>query len=79
MSSEIIPVSCDTEHPEINANITSDMLPEFGCDHQWVNKAGAGYRANPVETCINCYVDRFEFTQWFAEEPMVWPIEDWQP
>jgi hypothetical protein len=24
------------------------------CRHEWVNKAGAGYRENPVEVCIKC-------------------------
>jgi hypothetical protein len=24
------------------------------CRHEWANKAGAGYRENPVEVCIKC-------------------------
>ena len=55
MSSEIIPVSCDTEpteerkfsdletevkHPEIRASGTSDTLPENGCKHGWLDLQG---------------------------------------
>ena len=65
MSSEITPVSCDTEltvirneHSEISASATSDMLPENECDHQWVNKAGAGYRATSVAICVKCYAEK---------------------
>jgi len=28
------------------------------CRHEWANKAGAGYRENPVEVCVKCGVER---------------------
>jgi len=28
------------------------------CRHEWANKAGAGYRENPVEICVKCEVER---------------------
>lgn len=28
------------------------------CNHQWVNKAGAGYRATPVAICVKCYAEK---------------------
>ena len=28
------------------------------CDHQWVHKAGAGYRATPVAICVKCYAEK---------------------
>jgi hypothetical protein len=28
------------------------------CDHQWVHKAGAGYRATPVSICVKCYAEK---------------------
>ena len=28
------------------------------CDHLWLNKAGAGYRSNPVEVCAKCGEER---------------------
>ena len=45
-------------HPDISASTTSDTLPEFECDHQWVHKAGAGYRATPVAICVKCYAEK---------------------
>ena len=33
--------------------LTSEILSEV-CDHLWLNKAGAGYRENPVEVCAKC-------------------------
>jgi hypothetical protein len=27
------------------------------CRHEWVNKAGAGYRENPVEVCVKCWLE----------------------
>ena len=37
--------------------LTSAILSE-GCDHLWLNKAGAGYRSNPVEVCAKCGEER---------------------
>ena len=34
--------------------MTQDSL----CDHQWVHKAGAGYRATPVAICVKCYAEK---------------------
>ena len=28
------------------------------CQHQWVHKAGAGYRATPVAICVKCYAEK---------------------
>ena len=28
------------------------------CDHQWVHKAGAGYRATPVAICVKCHAEK---------------------
>ena len=28
------------------------------CAHQWVHKAGAGYRATPVAICVKCYAQK---------------------
>ena len=42
------------EHSDISASAISDTLPESECDHLWLNKAGAGYRENPVEVCAKC-------------------------
>ena len=39
---------------EISASANPDALPVNECDHLWVNKAGAGYRENPVEVCVKC-------------------------
>ena len=56
---------CDTAaqtdtngHSDIGASATSDTLPENECDHQWVHKAGAGYRATPVAICVKCYAEK---------------------
>ena len=27
------------------------------CRHDWVNKAGIGYRENPVEVCVKCGIE----------------------
>ena len=35
-----------------------DVLPESECDHQWVHKAGAGYRATPVAICVKCNAEK---------------------
>jgi len=52
MSSETDLVSCDTKSIE---NLKpNDLKTEVECDHLWVNKAGAGYRENPVEVCAKC-------------------------
>jgi len=54
-------ISCDTEltairneHPEISASTTSDTLPENGCNHLWLTKAGTAYRFKFVELCAKC-------------------------
>ena len=57
MSSEITPVSCDTEQTEISASATSDVLPEYECDHLWLTKAGSEYRFKFVEWCAKCGVE----------------------
>ena len=41
-----------TEEP-----LTSGILSK-GCDHLWLNKAGADYRSNPVEVCAKCGEER---------------------
>ena len=41
-----------TEEP-----LTSEILSK-GCDHLWLNKAGADYRSNPVEVCAKCGEER---------------------
>jgi hypothetical protein len=66
-------ISCDTESTEerkfsdletkveqsdIRASAISHVLPTNECDHVWVRKAGAGYRAMPVAICTKCYVER---------------------
>ena len=60
MSSEITPVSCDTEltvirneHSEISASATSDTLPENECDHYGVDSGGTDYygTSNPPQEC----------------------------
>jgi len=28
------------------------------CRHEWANKAGAGYRENPVKVCVKCEIER---------------------
>ena len=28
------------------------------CAHQWVHKAGAGYRATPVAICVKCHAEK---------------------
>ena len=28
------------------------------CKHDWVNKAGAGYRATPVAICVKCHAEK---------------------
>jgi hypothetical protein len=28
---------------------------------------------------LNDYLDRWEFTNWFAQEEMPWNIEEWEP
>jgi hypothetical protein len=51
-------ISYDTESTEVGmtesvsnpAQTTNDRI----CEHDWVNKAGAGYRENPVEVCVKC-------------------------
>jgi hypothetical protein len=48
----------EVEHLDISASATSDTLPESECDHQWVHKAGAGYRATPVAICVKCYAEK---------------------
>ena len=55
MSSEIIPVSCDTE---IRANGISDVLHGNECDHLWLTKAGTAYRFKFVEVCAKCGGER---------------------
>ena len=40
---------------------TTDYPPEgqnVECDHQWVHKAGAGYRATPVAICVKCHAEK---------------------
>jgi short-subunit dehydrogenase len=49
---ENVAISCDTESTEERK--FSDLETEVECDHVWVNKAGAGYRENPVEVCVKC-------------------------
>jgi hypothetical protein len=39
---------------EISASATSDVMLTNECDHLLANKAGAGYRENPVEVCVKC-------------------------
>jgi hypothetical protein len=39
-----------TESVSNPAQNTDDRI----CEHDWVNKAGAGYRENPVEVCVKC-------------------------
>jgi hypothetical protein len=46
----IEPIGAMTESVSNPAQTTDDRK----CEHQWVNKAGAGYRENPVEVCIKC-------------------------
>ena len=36
---------------------TDNAEPET-CAHQWVHKAGAGYRATPVAICVKCYAEK---------------------
>lgn len=51
-------ISYDTESTEVGMNesvsnpaqTTDDLI----CEHDWVNKAGSGYRENPVAVCIKC-------------------------
>jgi hypothetical protein len=51
-------ISLDTESTEERmtesvsnpAQTTDDRI----CEHDWANKAGAGYRENPVEVCVKC-------------------------
>lgn len=49
-------ISCDTE--SVEKLKFSDLKDEVECDHLWVNKAGAGYRENPVEVCVKCEEER---------------------
>ena len=49
-------ISCDTESTEERK--LSDLETEVKCEHLWVNKAGAGYRENPIEVCVKCGVER---------------------
>jgi len=48
MSSKNAAISCDTESDEARND----------CDHLWVNKAGAGYRENPIEVCVKCGIEQ---------------------
>ena len=48
-------ISFDTE---IRASGTSDTLPENGCNHLWLTKAGTAYRFKFVEVCAKCGEER---------------------
>jgi hypothetical protein len=39
-----------TESVSNPAQTTDDRI----CEHDWANKAGSGYRENPVLVCIKC-------------------------
>jgi hypothetical protein len=39
-----------TESVSNAQEITDDRI----CEHDWANKAGAGYRENPVKVCVKC-------------------------
>ena len=43
-----------TESVNTRAKNTDERI----CQHQWVNKAGAGYRATPVAICVKCYKEK---------------------
>ena len=47
-----------SEGSDISASSDSDTLPEYECDHLWLNKAGADYRSNPIEVCAKCGEER---------------------
>lgn len=36
----------------------SDGEVDKTCNHLWLNKAGTGYRSNPVEVCAKCGEER---------------------
>lgn len=48
----------DKTTSDIRASGISDILPESECIHEWVNKAGAGYRATPVAICVKCHAEK---------------------
>lgn len=48
----------DKTTSDIRASSGSDTLPESECNHEWVNKAGAGYRSIPVAICVKCYAEK---------------------
>lgn len=55
----IEPISAMSE-PVLNVEpepLTSGILSEV-CNHLWLNKAGAGYRENPIEVCTKCGEER---------------------
>jgi hypothetical protein len=46
------------ERTDIHASSDSHALPESECNHEWVNKAGAGYRSIPVAICVKCHAEK---------------------